>query len=72
MNNLNAFVGASYAAPARCPSCGSNRALAQRWQVQRNQFLVEYRGQKARVCALCASVIDLNKVKPKQYLGAGI
>ena len=74
MNRLNAFVGATYAAaaPSRCPSCGSARNLAQHWEVQRNEFLLRYRGRKARVCALCAAVIDLDKVQAKQFLGAGI
>ncbi len=74
MSKLNAFVGASYVAAGRCPSCGSNNSLAPRWKVQRNAFLVEYRGDKnkARVCALCAAIIDLDKVEPKQFLGAGI
>ena len=72
MNELYAYVGAAYATVNRCPGCGSPRGKAERWEVQRNQFLVEYRGQNARVCARCAQVIDLSKVPPKQFLGAGI
>ena len=72
MSQLNAFVGTSYAATPRCPSCASPNNLAPRWKVQRNAFLVEYRGQKARVCALCAGIIELDKIEPKQFLGAGI
>ena len=72
MNELYAYVGAVYAAANRCPGCGSQRGKAERWEVQRNQFLVEYRGQKARVCAQCARVIDLSRVETRQFLGAGI
>ena len=72
MNELYTYVGAAYAVANRCPGCGGPRGKAERWEVQRNQFLVEYRGQKARVCSRCARVIDLGPVEARQFLGAGI